>query len=125
MKSPIEGQLRECKEFAEKNDITILGTDIDRALSAKTDNRPDFQRMIKDSEKNMFDVVLVWKLDRFARNRYDSAHYKSILKRNGVKVVSATEIISQGAEGILLESLLEGYAEYYSAELSEKVLLLP
>lgn len=85
----IEGQLRECKEFAEKNDITILGTYIDRALSAKTDNRPDFQRMIKDSEKNMFDVVLVWKLDRFARNRYDSAHYKSILKRNGVKVVSA------------------------------------
>ena len=125
VKSPIEGQLRECKEFAEKNDITILGTDIDRALSAKIDNRPDFQRMIKDSEKNMFDVVLVWKLDRFARNRYDSAHYKSILKRNGVKVVSATEIISQGAEGILLESLLEGYAEYYSAELSEKVLLLP
>ena len=85
----IEGQLRECKEFAEKNDITILGTYIDRALSAKTDNRPDFQRMIKDSEKNMFDVVLVWKLDRFARNRYDSAHYKTILKRNGVKVVSA------------------------------------
>ena len=118
----IEGQLRECKEFAEKNDITILGTYIDRALSAKTDNRPDFQGMIKDSEKNMFDVVLVWKLDRFARNRYDSAHYKSILKRNGVKVVSATEIISQGAEGILLESLLEGYAEYYSAELSEKVI---
>lgn len=114
----IEGQLRECKEFAEKNDITILGTYIDRALSAKTDNRPDFQRMIKDSEKNMFDVVIVWKLDRFARNRYDSAHYKSILKRNGVKVISATEIISQGAEGILLESLLEGYAEYYSAELS-------
>ena len=118
----IEGQLRECKEFAEKNDITILGTYIDRALSAKKDNRPDFQRMIKDSEKNMFDVVLVWKLDRFARNRYDSAHYKSILKRNGVKVISATEIISQGAEGILLESLLEGYAEYYSAELSEKVI---
>ena len=85
----IEWQLRECKEFAEKNDITILGTYIDRALSAKTDNRPDFQRMIKDSEKNMFDVVLVWKLDRFARNLYDSAHYKSILKRNGVKVVSA------------------------------------
>lgn len=78
--------------------------------------------MIKDSEKNMFDVVLVWKLDRFARNRYDSAHYKSILKRNGVKVISATEIISQGAEAILLESLLEGYVEYYSAKLSKKVI---
>lgn len=118
----IEWQLRECKEFAEKNDITILATYIDRALSAKTDYRPDFQRMIKDSEKNIFGVVIVWKLDRFACNRYDSAYYKSILKRNDVKVISATEIISQRAEGILLESLLEGYAEYYSAELSEKVI---
>ena len=66
----IEGQLRECKEFAEKNDITILNSYIDRALSAKTDNRPEFQRMIKDSSKQLFDVVIVWKLDRFARNRY-------------------------------------------------------
>ena len=69
----IEGQLRECKEYAERNDITILGTYIDRALSAKTDNRPEFQHMIKESAKGLFDVVLVWKLDRFARNRYDSA----------------------------------------------------
>lgn len=60
-------------------------------------------------------------MDRFARNRYDSAHYKSVLRKNGVKVVSATETISEGAEGILLESLLEGMAEFYSAELSEKV----
>lgn len=81
---------------------------IDRALSAKTDNRPDFQCMIKDSEKNIFDVVLVWKLDRFSRNRYDSAHYKAILKRNDVRVISATEAISQGAEGIILESVFLG-----------------
>ena len=72
----IEGQLRECKEYAERNDITVLSAYIDRALSAKTDNRPDFQRMIKDSANGLFDIVLVWKLDRFARNRYDSAHYK-------------------------------------------------
>lgn len=117
----IEGQLRECKEFAQKNDIQIVGTYIDRALSAKTDNRPDFQRMIKESGKGIFDVVIVWKLDRFARNRYDSAHYKSILRKNGVKVVSETELISDSAEGILLESMLEGMAEYYSTELSEKV----
>ena len=107
----IEGQLRECKEFAAKNGIEIVDTYIDRALSAKTDNRPDFQRMIKDSSKELFDTILVWKLDRFARNRYDSAHYKAILRKNGVKVVSATEIISDTAEGILLESLLEGMAE--------------
>ena len=72
----IEGQLRECKEYAEKNDIQIIGTYTDRALSAKTDNRPDFQKMIKDSADKKFDIVLVWKLDRFARNRFDSAYYK-------------------------------------------------
>lgn len=105
----IEGQLRECKAFAENNDIQIVDTYIDRALSARTDNRPDFQRMIKDSEKSLFDTVIVWKLDRFARNRYDSAHYKSILRKNGVKVISATEMISDTAEGVLLESLLEGF----------------
>ncbi len=77
--------------------------------------------MIKDSASKNFDVVIVWKLDRFARNRYDSAHYKSVLRKNGVRVVSATESISEGAEGILLESMLEGMAEYYSVELSEKV----
>jgi len=117
----IEGQLRECKAFAEKNGMTILTTYIDRALSAKTDNRPEFQRMIKDSHKQLFDVVVVWKLDRFARKRYDSAKYKAILRKNNVKVVSATEPISDDATGILLESLLEGYAEFYSAELAEKV----
>lgn len=78
--------------------------------------------MIKDSGKRLFDMVIVRKLDRFARNRYDSARYKAGLKKNGVKVVSATEILSEGAEGIILESVLEGYAEYYSADLSKKVI---
>ena len=118
----IEGQIRECKVFADRNGIDIIGTYIDRAFSAKTDNRPDFQRMIKDSASKTFEVVLVWKLDRFARDRYDSAYYKRVLRKNGVKVVSATEAISEGAEGILLESLLEGVAEYYSVELAEKTL---
>ena len=117
----IEGQLRECKEYAEKNGIIILRSYIDRALSAKTDNRPEFQHMVQDSAKGLFDAVLVWKLDRFARNRYDSAHYKALLRRNGVKVVSATENISDGPEGIILESMLEGMAEYYSAELAQKI----
>jgi len=118
----IEGQIRECKEYAERNNFTVLGTYIDRALSAKTDNRPDFQRMITDSTKRLFDVVIVWKLDRFARNRYDSARYKAVLRKNGIRVVSARETISDGPEGILLESMLEGYAEYYSADLAEKVI---
>ena len=117
----IEGQIRECTAFAQKNGITILRTYIDRAFSAKTDNRPEFQHMIKDSSKKLFEMIIVWKLDRFARNRYDSARYKAQLKKNGIKVVSATESISDGADGILLESMLEGMAEYYSADLSEKV----
>ena len=117
----IEGQIRENTAYADKNGITIVGHYIDRALSAKTDNRPEFQRMINDSAKKKFDVVIVWKLDRFSRNRYDSAKYKAMLRKNDVKVVSATESISEGAEGIILESVLEGMAEYYSADLAEKV----
>jgi len=118
----IEGQIRECLEYCQRNGITILQNYIDRAFSAKTDNRPDFLRMVRDSTKGLFEVVVVWKLDRFARNRYDSAHYKAALKKNGVRVLSAKENIADGPEGIILESMLEGMAEYYSAELSEKVI---
>ena len=117
----IEGQIRECTEYAKRNGITILGTYIDRALSARSADRPEFQRMIKDAEKELFEIVLVWKLDRFSRDRYDSAYYKHILKKHGIKVVSAKENISEGPEGIILESMLEGMAEYYSAELSQKI----
>ena len=117
----IEGQLRECKEYAERQNITIIDTYIDRAISAKTDSRPQFQQMISDSSKKQFEVVLVWKLDRFSRSRIDSATYRAILQRNSVKVVSAKESISDGPEGIILEAMLEGIAEYYSAELAVKV----
>ena len=117
----IDAQIRENTAFAQRSGIEIVGTYIDRALSAKTDNRPEFQQMIRDSAKKKFDVVIVWRLDRFSRNRYDSARYKSILKKNNVRVISATENISETPEGILLESVLEGYAEYFSAELAVKV----
>ena len=118
----IEGQIRECTDYAEKNGITVIKHYIDRAFSAKTDNRPEFQQMIRDSSKKLFDVVLVWKFDRFARNRFDSANYKMILKKNGVHLISVMEPIAEGSQGILVETLLEGMAEYYSAELSEKVI---
>ena len=117
----IEGQLRECMAFAEKNDITILNTYIDRAFSAKTDNRPEFQHMISDSKKKMFDVVLVWKYDRFARNRLDSLLYKQLLQRNNIKLISVTEPIMNSSVGIIVESMIDSYNEYYSAELAEKV----
>lgn len=117
----IEGQIRACKEYAEKEGITILNTYIDRAMSAKTDNRPEFQRMIRESAKGLFDIVLVWSLDRFARNRYDSAHNKHLLAKNNVRLVSVTQPIANTPEGQLMESILEGYAEYFSAELAVKV----
>lgn len=117
----IEGQLRECQDFIRDKGLVLVGTYIDRALSARTDDRPDFQRMIADSSKKGFDVVLVWKLDRFSRNRLDSLQYRAILKKNGVDLVSATENISDGPEGVLLDSLLTGLAEYYSKDLSQKV----
>ncbi len=117
----IEGQIRECTDYAVKNGITIVTSYVDRALSARTADRPEFQRMIKDSEHRLFDAVLVWKLDRFSRDRYDSALYKHLLRKNGVKVISAKENISEGPEGIILEAMLEGYAEYYSAELAQKI----
>ena len=118
----IEGQLKVCYEYAESNHYTVVGEYIDRAISGTTDNRAEFQRMISDSDKHTFDGVLVYQLDRFARNRYDSAINKAKLKKNGVRVLSAKENIADDASGILVEGVLESMAEYYSAELSEKVI---
>ena len=117
----IEGQLRDCYVFAEREGLNVLGQYIDRALSGRTDDRPDFQRMVADAKKNQFQYVIVYKLDRFTRNRYDSAVYKHKLKQCGVKVVSATENISDNPEGVILEAVLEASAEYYSLELSQKI----
>jgi DNA invertase Pin-like site-specific DNA recombinase len=118
----IEGQLEACREYAKRHDYNIVGEYIDRATSGTTDNRPEFQRMIKDSEKKLFNGILVYQLDRFARDRYDSAIYKNRLKKNNnIKVLSARENISDDASGILMESVLEGMAEYFSVELGQKV----
>lgn len=117
----IEGQLKVCYEYAKSNGYTVIGEYIDRAQSGTTDNRLEFQRMISDSDKHTFEGVLVYQLDRFARNRYDSAINKSKLKKNGVRVISAKENIADDPSGILVEGVLESMAEYYSAELSQKI----
>ena len=117
----IEGQMRVCEEYAKKNEIIILGSYVDRAMSGTNDMRPDFQRMIKDSAKKEWNYVLVYKLDRFSRNKYEAIIHKNTLKNNGVKVLSAMENIPDTPEGIILESLLEGMNQYYSAELAQKV----
>lgn len=117
----IDQQIHECTVFAERQGYHIVDTYADHALTGRTDARPAFQRMIADSAKHAFEFVICFSMDRFARNRYDSTIYKARLKKNGVKVVYATTSIPDGAEGIILESVLEGYAEYFSANLSEHV----
>jgi DNA invertase Pin-like site-specific DNA recombinase len=117
----IEGQLETCYEYAKNNGYTVIGEYIDRAQSGTTDKREQFQRMISDSDRHTFEAVLVYQLDRFARNRYDSAINKQRLKKNSVRVISARENISDDASGILVEGVLESMAEYYSVELSQKI----
>ena len=117
----IEGQLRDCYEYAKSNNLNVVAEYIDRATTGTNDNRAEFQRIIKDSDKQLFDTVICYKIDRFSRNKYDSVVYKTRLKKNGVKIHYSRENIPDGPEGIILESLLEGMAEFYSAELSQKI----
>ena len=118
----IDGQIDACMRYAAQRGFRVVGQYIDRALSGThADSRPEFQRMIRDSKKKAFKYVLVWKLDRFARNRYDSAIYKNELKKQGVKVLSVTEGIDAGSDSIILEAVLEAMAEEYSRQLSQNV----
>ena len=119
----IEGQLRDCIAHCKRKSYRIVAIFVDRATTARKDveKRVHFQEMITASVHQTWKLVIVWKLDRFARNREDSAVFKMRLRKNGVKVESATEGISKNPEGIILEAVLEGIAEYYSADLSQKI----
>lgn len=116
----IEQQVKACRQFAERQGLRIVEVYEDHALTGTSDRRPGFQKMIRDAERGTWPYVIVYTLDRFARDRYDSAVYKRQLKNCGVKVLSAMENISDDPTGILLESMLEGLAEYYSKELARK-----
>ncbi|SFG62774.1 Site-specific DNA recombinase [Desulfotomaculum arcticum] len=120
----LTAQIRACTDYADKRGYTIIQTYTDEARSALTDNRPGFLRMI-DEIKNFkvkADLVLVHKLDRFARNRYDSAFYRRELRQAGVRLESVTERLDDSPEAVLLESLIEGIAEYYSKNLAREVM---
>lgn len=117
----IEQQLNACRAYADKLELSVIEVYADRALTGTNDKRPEFQHMIRDAASRDFAYVIVYSLDRFARDRYDSAVYKRELKEYGVRVLSASENISDDPTGILLESLLEGLAEYYSKELAQKI----
>lgn len=118
----ILGQIRECKEFAKKNDIEIIDIYKDEAISGRTaEKRPSFMRMINDANKHCFENIIVWKGDRFSRSRADAAKYKSELKKLGVRVLSATEANVTGPEAVLMDGINEAFAEYFSVELAAKV----
>lgn len=118
----IDAQLRAMQNYCQQNHILIVETYIDEAKSATTDHRPSFQKMIADSKYHQFNIILVHKLDRFARNRYDSAVYKRELKKNGVSVYSVLENLDDSPESIMMESVLEGMSEYYSQNLAREVM---
>ena len=119
----IEGQLRDCISFCHRNDYKVAGVFVDRATSANKnlEKRVALTKLVEDSKKKEWNYIVVWKLDRFARNRNDSAILKSKLKKYNVRVLSATENLTDSPESIILESVLEGMAEFYSADLSQKV----
>lgn len=117
----IEGQVAECRSYAEKNGLYIVHEYIDRAQSATSDRRPEFLHMVADSEWGNFEVILVYQLDRFARNMTDAGYYKKILAQNGVRVVSAKENIASNSSGVIQEGMLFTMGQWYSAQLSEKV----
>ena len=117
----IDAQLRAIKQYCNQNDIVIVGEYVDRARSATTDDRPEFLRMVDESEDGLFNLVIVHKLDRFSRNRFDSSHYRRKLEKNGVKLISVLENLDDSPESIMMESVLEGMAEYYSKNLSREV----
>ena len=117
----IEGQIEECRKFADANDLVIIREYVDRAKSATTDKRPNFLRMVDDSRVGDFNIILVYQFDRFARDKNDSGYYKKILRDNGVRVVSAKEFIAADSSGVMTEGFLELYADYFSKQLSEKV----
>lgn len=119
----IEGQVADCRAYAADHDIDIIGVYADRHISGtSTVGRDEFQRMMHDADRKRFDCVITWKIDRFGRNREDIAVNKMKLRKAGIQLMYAKESVPDGPEGILLESLLEGLAEYYSADLRQKIL---
>ena len=117
----IEGQVEDCQRYARDNDIEIVAVYADRAKTGLSDDRPDFQKMIAESSLGLFEAVLVWKLDRFARNALQSYKYEDILEKNGVKLISYLEPIADGAAGTLTKGIFRTIAQYYSEDLKEKV----
>ncbi len=117
----IEDQLRECRQWADAHEMQIVHEYCDYAISGRKENRPQFQRMMADADDGLFSAVIMYQTSRFARDRYVAAVYKHRLKEAGISVHYAATSIPDGPEGIILEALMEGMDEYYSANLSKNI----
>lgn len=117
----IEDQIAACEEYAEAHGYKVVATYADYAKSGTREDRPQFQLMIAESGEGMWSKLLVYKLDRFARDRFAASVYRRRLEENGVSLVSAMESIPDTPEGSILESVIEGFNEYYSRNLSQNV----
>ena len=119
----ISAQLKALREYASRNDHTVVKEYVDEAESGRSIDRPGFKQMVATARQKPapFEAILVWKLSRFARNREDSIIYKSLLRKQGVQVISINEPLEDTPSGRLLEGIIEVIDEFYSANLSQDV----
>lgn len=117
----IEGQIAAARSYADARGYTVIHEYIDRAMTGRNDNRDEFQQMLSDCAKRQFQVIIVWKVDRFGRNREEITFNKYRCKKHGVRVEYIAENVPDSPEGVILESVLEGMAEYYSLQLSQNI----
>jgi site-specific DNA recombinase len=118
----ITAQLRAISEYTNKKGIKIIKEYIDEGKSATTDERPSFQRMFSEIKQLKPDLVLVHKLDRFARDRFDAAFYRREIQKAGAKLVAVDQPFDDSPESVLFEGIIEAWAEYYSKNLSREVM---
>jgi site-specific DNA recombinase len=116
----IPAQIKQLSEYCDKNKIEIYDIYADEGVSGQKENRPQFQRMIKDAEKKLFNIILVHKFDRFARKVELSQRIKRQLRTAGVNVVSISEPIENSPIGFFQEGILELLAEYYVKNLAQE-----
>ena len=117
-----EAQLRACKDYARSHKYLVVGEYVDRAFTGTNDNRPEFQRMIEDSRKGLFEIALVHKLDRFSRNVEQTIRYISELKDNGVELKSVIEQFDNTPEGEFMRNMMSNISQYYVKNLSREVI---
>ena len=117
----IEGQQTAARAYAAAHGYNLVHEYVDRAMTGRNDDREEFQKMLSDVAKHQFKVIILWKVDRFGRNREEITFNKYHCKKNGVRVEYVAENVPQSPEGVILESVLEGMAEYYSLQLSQNI----